>query len=402
MTKVKLTSAGVLEMETPGSGQVLVFDSALPGFGVRLTPNKKTYIVQSRVNGKTRRVTVGSAGVFSTEKARIEAKKLLGQMAGDVDPNAVKAESRAKTISFDKAWSDYLTARTLKPSTRYLYDLMFTNYFAKGEKTKEQWGSKQDWGGKEIASITPALAAKQFATLTKEHGQGTANGAFRVFRAVYNHARATSAKPDGSYTLPENPVRRLSETTAWHKLGRRQTYIAADDLPSWFGALNTLDGQAQLVRDYLELLLRTGLRRSEGAALHWDNVNLKARTFTVKDTKNGTDHQLPLSKQVEALLERRREATGGKGYVFPSDSKAGHLGDPRKTLLKVREASGTTPTLHDMRRTFITVAARRAHVAGATLRDVQILAGHASIETTQLYIEGCSEAQQRLVSCISK
>ena len=77
MTKVKLTSAGVLEIATPGSGQILVFDSALPGFGLRLTPNKKTYIVQSRVNGKTRRVIVGSAGVFSTEKARIEAKKLL-------------------------------------------------------------------------------------------------------------------------------------------------------------------------------------------------------------------------------------------------------------------------------------------------------------------------------------
>ena len=63
-----------------------------------------------------------------------------------------------------------------------------------------------------------------------------------------------------------------------------------------------------------------------------------------------------MSAQVEALFERRREATGGKGYVFPSESKAGHLGDPRKTLLKVREASGTTFTNHDLRRTFSTIA----------------------------------------------
>ena len=55
---------------------------------------------------------------------------------------------------------------------------------------------------------------------------------------------------------------------------------------------------------------------------------------------------------------------------------------------------------HSGRRTFVTNAARSIHKAGGSLRDVQELAGHRSIKTTQGYIEGNSDAQRRVIYAI--
>lgn len=344
MPPVKLTSAFVKDHVNPESGQILLFDTGVKGFGVRITPGKKTYIAQGRVGTDVVRVSIGSADKLTCEKARGDAKKLLGDMQRGINGNAAKAEARAKTITLGAAFKDYMQSRDLKPRTRAEYERINQAYFA-------------DWQTTELAKMTPASVSERFTKLTKAHGKAAANGALRVLRAVYNVARVTTARKDGTKTLPENPVNRLSDLRTWNKVGRRSTYVPASDMPTFFEAIRSED-RGHDFPDLTEILVRTGLRISELTSLSWATVNMGEQSFVVEDTKNGTDHALPMSAQVYAIFERRHAITGGAGFVFPGDGKAGHIGIARKPLLAARKASGLTFSHHDLRRTFITVAER--------------------------------------------
>jgi integrase len=109
-------------------------------------------------------------------------------------------------------------------------------------------------------------------------------------------------------------------------------------------------------RDYLRLLLLTGMRRSEGLRLRWENVDLAGATLMVPDTKNYEPLFLPLSDYLLAVLSQRRSKTEESEWVFPAPSARGHLQEPKKFIWNVREKSGVSFTLHDLRRTFITIA----------------------------------------------
>ena len=113
---------------------------------------------------------------------------------------------------------------------------------------------------------------------------------------------------------------------------------------------------AQTVGDYLALLLLTGLRRSEGAGLRWDQIDLAARTLRVLDTKNHDDHTLPLSDFLVELLQARAENAKEAIYVFESELTGKPLQEPRNPIARVIRTSGVSFTIHDLRRTFSTVA----------------------------------------------
>ncbi|MCP4473060.1 MAG: tyrosine-type recombinase/integrase [Gammaproteobacteria bacterium] len=102
----------------------------------------------------------------------------------------------------------------------------------------------------------------------------------------------------------------------------------------------------------------TGLRRQEAASLCWQNIDLKDRTLTIEQTKNHQRHVLPLSDYLYELILRRRPFSQQhhSDYLFPAESETGHLKDPRKAMLKIAELSGVPFTIHDLRRTFITIA----------------------------------------------
>jgi integrase len=102
-------------------------------------------------------------------------------------------------------------------------------------------------------------------------------------------------------------------------------------------------------------LVLTGLRRGEAGRLRWSDVDLEDRTLHLKTTKNGEAITLPLSTYVHTVLVRRQQNILST-YVFPGRDGRGPLVEPKKQIARVIEHSGIVYTLHDLRRTFITIA----------------------------------------------
>lgn len=111
----------------------------------------------------------------------------------------------------------------------------------------------------------------------------------------------------------------------------------------------------ETIRDYLLLVLFTGLRREEAASMTWDNVELQAKTLKVIDTKNHLDHTLPLSNFLHNLLQQRK-TNAVNDYVFQRSDGQGHITEQRKQMARVIKESSITFTIHDLRRTFMTIA----------------------------------------------
>lgn len=177
--------------------------------------------------------------------------------------------------------------------------------------------------------------------------------------------------------------------------------------PTITRALRAVRSRPDATRDRVLLLLslRGGLRACEIAGLEWsmvlDPAGRVGSALTVPDriAKKGGGRRMPLHPELRAALQALARAGSTDGPVVRS-RRGGHLA-PNSVVNWFRdlyaEIGAQGCSSHSGRRTFITHAARNAHRAGASLRDVQLLAGHRSIEVTQGYIDGDTDAQRRLV-----
>ncbi len=335
MPSLRLTRRAVDEVPHPKSGQVFYRDTMLSGFGLRVGANSKVFFAEGQVNRCTRRVTIGRADLFAPEIARKKALVILGEMAEGRDPNAEKRKEKRERVTVEMAFDRFFEARkTLSPNT-------VSNY-----RRSEQLYLKA-WRKKEMKEITRQMVLKKHQEIGKKHGETTANNVMRHYRSVYNFISATQDD------YAPNPVQILTQARAWFKERRRQTVVTAGDLPAWWKAVMA---EPVYSRDFLLTALFTGMRRSEVMQLRWENVDLSAKTLHLPTTKNGDPLTLPLSEFLADLLAQRREANPDSPWVFPGPGRTGHLVETKKFLLRVSAGSGVSFTLHDLRRTFITIA----------------------------------------------
>ncbi|MCP1675033.1 integrase [Natronocella acetinitrilica] len=360
--KVKITKTAVEKLEPPETGERLVWDTALPGFGVRVVPSGTvSYIVQRRVNGKQRRMTLGRHTVLTAEQARKRAIVKLGEMADGVDHVKERKKGQALSVTLEEVMEGYLTDRT---------DLKERS---KADIRRHVNKTFQAWANKPVTEITRDKVARRFQELSAS-SPAQANQAFRNLRALLNYARARYRTPDDETILPENPVSVLSESKLWKKIRARNSYVPVERVGEWWNTLQALrhdPAQTKAGRtgaDIIAFLLLTGLRWSEAAELEWQHVEKKAGTLRLIDPKNRSPVTLPLSDGVLALLALRPKGR----FVFPGRNSDKPVNDARPTLRKIETATGIGVTPHDLRRTFRAVAGR----CGIELWKTKLLMNH--------------------------
>lgn len=139
----------------------------------------------------------------------------------------------------------------------------------------------------------------------------------------------------------------------WNKQKRRVSVIKAHELKAWYLAVVALDHET--ARDYMLFLLFTGLRKGEAAKLKWEDVDFKDRSIIIHETKNDEPHMLPLTDYLYKLLLNRWQKRVNE-YVFHAGSAEGYVKNIRNQMVIVMESSNVEFMLHDLRRTFLTIA----------------------------------------------
>lgn len=158
--------------------------------------------------------------------------------------------------------------------------------------------------------------------------------------------------------------------------------------------------------------LKAGLRAREIAAVTWsmvtdaDGLVAEAIALENRAAKGTSGRLVPMHARLQEALVKLHQVRGEgvrpeRAVVFSERGLSMSAASVRLWFHRLYTTLNMTGcSSHSGRRTFITRAARKVSEVGGSVRDVQQLAGHASMQTTQRYIEGDSDAKRKLVQLV--
>ena len=323
---------------TPGKTDAIFFDAQLPGFGFRLRQGAggkvlRSWVVQYKRAGATRRLRLGSAGVLGAEAARAAARKVLGRVALGEDPQGDKTDRRGKDrLNFRSVIDDYLAVKqkTVRPRTygelrRYLTGTFF-----------------RPLHGMPVDKIARRDIAARLTKITAEHGSITAARCRATLSAFFVWAMG-----QGITDADKNPV---IGTIRPADAEPRERTLTDDELAAVWRACRD-DDHGKVIR----LLMLLGSRRAEVGGICWSEIDLQRGVWTLprERSKNGRAHTLPLMPMALDIITSvprmvsRDQLFGERGAVgFSAWSRGKRALDER---------SGVSDwTVHDIRRTVAT------------------------------------------------
>lgn len=352
-------SKSTVDALLPRATEYVAWDSALPGFGVRVYPSGiKTYLLHVRVHGKQRKARLGRHGVVTAEQARLDARLRLA----DLQRGIVVDRTPPPRVTFAELASRYLAehAQTRKkPSSQRL------------DRTNLRLHLLPRFGPMRLDTITPQDVLALHHAM---HGIPViANRVVSLVRMMFGLAQRW-----GLYA-GDNPAQGIAP----YRETRRETMLTA---PQRRRVLDLLD---QFAHDRLALpsvlavirvLLFTGARPGELLGLTWDRIAFEARLIRLADSKTGP-RVLYLNDEALATLAGLPH---NSLWVFPGLSGKAPLVNVTYTWRRIRRLADLPEStrLYDLRHTFASVAAEQ----GESLPMIGALLGHTQYATTKRYI----------------
>ena len=193
-----------------------------------------------------------------------------------------------------------------------------------------------DWLARPLDAITRSDVEDRLNRITEHHGWATANQCISLLRSVYR-------RPCVDFEGLVNPVDLwLAGGGRFHHKPRRKIPPPAEVLPCWRRGIEAVVSNPAL-RDVFWFGMYTGMRLGEVLPLRWERVNREALVFRVEETKTGAPLELPITRQLAAILDRRWAESGHLpgGWVFPSaSSRTGYFVKLTYFHRRISEAGG--------------------------------------------------------------
>jgi integrase len=359
----RLTQSFVDEASADGRDRI-VFDSQVPGLGLRITPTgTKIFVAQARVAGQKRRITVGYAADMPLSKARAEAQQMIVAMRNGVDPTAEQrarlraAAARSVTLrDFSERWLTEHVFPKLKPRTSQGYKEILARH------------------------ILPALGNLSIAAVDREQVERlhlamadtprTANQAIAIVRALLGFAVQHGLRTG-------NPAAAIKA----YRENKRERFLSEAEIGAAADAITQAEsrGIGPFAAAGLRLCLFTGARSGEITSIRWDHIDWQRRLIRLPDRKTNEPRTIHLS---DAAIEVLRNVPHVGPYVIAGRK----YGSPFQSLSRAwhiaRNYAGFDDVhLHDFRHSFASIAAGQ----GLSLYTIGKLLGHKNPKTTTRY-----------------
>lgn len=386
---VKLTKR-VVDAAVAEPKDYVLWDDELPGFGLRIFPSgKRSYLIQYRSGGRSRRYTIGIHGVWTPETARREAKTQLGRVAQGEDPAEERAELN-KAISMKDLCE------------LYMQDLRDGLILGKGGRPKKKSTIDIDLGRIE-RHVIPLLGSRRVKDLTKailtkvmrdimagktkafiktnklrgranvRGGPGTAARTLGLIGGILTYAvdlGVIDSNPAHGVKRPKDNVRSRRLTDAEYRVLGRMLKAAAE--------MKKFGPTIEIIRQ----IAMTGCRRGEIINLKWCDVDIDGSCLRLSESKEGKSVR-PIGLPVVEFLEGRQSEDNGT-YVFPGprgeDTAFGGLPNHWNEIFLGSPLEGVTP--HVLRHSFASIG----NDLGFTEVTIAALMGHAKGSVTSKYI----------------